>query len=76
MILAEELNMFNGQNPFYCIGFKSLAPEFSLLTWIWASVKVQMLVENACREERQGRKEIGGWRGGGRRGRSNAAGWE
>ena len=58
-ILAEESNMFNGQNPFggsdeksgnaktaddlpfYCIGFKSSAPEFTLRTRIWASLRVK-----------------------------------
>ena len=60
-ILAEESNMFNGQNPFggsdeksgsaktadylpfYCIGFKSSAPEFTLCTRIWASIRAQTL---------------------------------
>ncbi|KAH8112916.1 glucan synthase [Phellopilus nigrolimitatus] len=60
-ILAEESNMFNGQNPFggsdekggsaktvddlpfYCIGFKSSAPEFTLRTRIWASLRAQTL---------------------------------
>ena len=60
-ILAEESNMFNGQNPFggsdeksgsaktvddlpfYCIGFKRSAPEFTLRTRIWASLRTQTL---------------------------------
>ena len=56
-ILAEESNMFNGSVPFgnssdekrmddlpfYCIGFKSSAPEFTLRTRIWASLHVQTL---------------------------------
>jgi hypothetical protein len=52
-ILAEESAMFNGPSPFggdekgqskmddlpfYCIGFKSAAPEFTLRTRIWASL--------------------------------------
>ncbi|KAG9313769.1 1,3-beta-glucan synthase component FKS1 [Chiua virens] len=55
-ILAEESAMFNntapfgadekGQSkmddlPFYCIGFKSAAPEFTLRTRIWASLRHQ-----------------------------------
>jgi len=58
MILAEESAMFNGVNPFandekggskaydlpfYFIGFKSAAPEFTLRTRIWASLRVQTL---------------------------------
>ncbi|EIW79670.1 glycosyltransferase family 48 protein [Coniophora puteana RWD-64-598 SS2] len=58
-ILAEESAMFNGGNspfaadekaqskmddlPFYCIGFKSSAPEFTLRTRIWASLRAQTL---------------------------------
>ncbi|TFK46453.1 hypothetical protein OE88DRAFT_1775792, partial [Heliocybe sulcata] len=57
-ILAEESQMFNGPNPFgadekgqsktdnlpfYCIGFKSAAPEFTLQMRIWASLHAQML---------------------------------
>jgi 1,3-beta-glucan synthase len=58
MILAEESAVFNGPNPFaadekgqskmddlpfYCIGFKSAAPEFTLRTRIWASLRAQTL---------------------------------
>jgi 1,3-beta-glucan synthase len=58
-ILAEESAMFNGPNPFgngdekaqsktddlpfYFIGFKSAAPEFTLRTRIWASLRAQTL---------------------------------
>ncbi|ODN83720.1 1,3-beta-glucan synthase component FKS1 [Cryptococcus amylolentus CBS 6039] len=58
-ILAEESNMFNGGNPFasdekedakkaddipfYTIGFKSAAPEYTLRTRIWASLRAQTL---------------------------------
>ncbi|EPQ51775.1 1,3-beta-glucan synthase [Gloeophyllum trabeum ATCC 11539] len=57
-ILAEESAMYNGPNPFgadekgqsktddlpfYCIGFKSAAPEFTLRTRIWASLRAQTL---------------------------------
>lgn len=57
-ILAEESAMYNGPNPFgsnekgsskaddlpfYCIGFKSAAPEFTLRRRIWASLRAQML---------------------------------
>ncbi|KAF8964745.1 1,3-beta-glucan synthase [Flammula alnicola] len=57
-ILAEESAMFNGVNPFandekgqskvddlpfYFIGFKSAAPEFTLRTRIWASLRAQTL---------------------------------
>ncbi|KAG2350001.1 hypothetical protein BDR05DRAFT_994957 [Suillus weaverae] len=57
-ILAEESAMFNstspfgtdekGQSkmddlPFYCIGFKSAAPEYTLQTRIWASLHAQTL---------------------------------
>ncbi|TFK45980.1 1,3-beta-glucan synthase [Heliocybe sulcata] len=57
-ILVEESQMFNGPNsfgadekgqsktdglPFYCIGFKSVAPEFTLRTRIWASLRAQTL---------------------------------
>ncbi len=59
MILAEESAMFNGgvnpfandekgqskvdDLPFYFIGFKSAAPEFTLRTRIWASLRAQTL---------------------------------
>jgi 1,3-beta-glucan synthase len=54
-ILAEESAVFNGFGgdekgqskmddlPFYCIGFKSAAPEFTLRTRIWASLRAQTL---------------------------------
>ncbi|TFY54630.1 hypothetical protein EVJ58_g8746 [Rhodofomes roseus] len=57
-ILAEESAMYNGTSPFgtdekgqskaddlpfYCIGFKSAAPEFTLRTRIWASLRAQTL---------------------------------
>ncbi|KAI0072902.1 1,3-beta-glucan synthase [Panus rudis PR-1116 ss-1] len=58
-ILAEESEMYNGSSPFggmdekgqskaddlpfYCIGFKSAAPEFTLRTRIWASLRAQTL---------------------------------
>ncbi|THG95112.1 hypothetical protein EW026_g6480 [Hermanssonia centrifuga] len=57
-ILAEESTTYNGQSPFgtdekgqskaddlpfYCIGFKSAAPEFTLRTRIWASLRAQTL---------------------------------
>ncbi|CAL1710234.1 unnamed protein product [Somion occarium] len=58
-ILAEESEMYNGPSPFgatdekgqskaddlpfYCIGFKSAAPEFTLRTRIWASLRAQTL---------------------------------
>jgi len=57
-ILAEESALFNGVNPFshyekgqfktndlpfYFIGFKSAAPEFTLRTRIWASLRAQTL---------------------------------
>ena len=56
-ILAEESEMYNGNNPFseekaqsktddlpfYMIGFKSAAPEFTLRTRIWASLRAQTL---------------------------------
>ncbi|KAK7680380.1 1,3-beta-D-glucan synthase [Cerrena zonata] len=58
-ILAEESDMYNGPSPFgatdekgqsktddlpfYCIGFKSAAPEFTLRTRIWASLRAQTL---------------------------------
>ncbi|KII91785.1 glycosyltransferase family 48 protein [Plicaturopsis crispa FD-325 SS-3] len=57
-ILADESAVFNGPNPFggdekgtskmddlpfYCIGFKSAAPEFTLRTRIWASLRAQTL---------------------------------
>ncbi|CAG1979510.1 unnamed protein product, partial [Fusarium graminearum] len=57
-ILADETSQFNGENdkdekntakskiddlPFYCIGFKSSAPEYTLRTRIWASLRFQTL---------------------------------
>jgi 1,3-beta-glucan synthase len=57
-ILADETSQFNGDNeksekdaakskiddlPFYCIGFKSSAPEYTLRTRIWASLRSQTL---------------------------------
>ncbi|KAM3088935.1 1,3-beta-D-glucan synthase [Clarireedia jacksonii] len=57
-ILADETSQFNGENeknekdtakskiddlPFYCIGFKSAAPEYTLRTRIWASLRAQTL---------------------------------
>jgi 1,3-beta-glucan synthase len=55
-ILAEESAAFNGPNPFgdeksskvddlpfYCVGFKSSSPEFTLRTRIWASLRAQTL---------------------------------
>ncbi|KAJ7846114.1 1,3-beta-glucan synthase component-domain-containing protein [Mycena olivaceomarginata] len=56
-ILAEETEMFNGPNPlagegekgkqddlpFYFLGFKSAAPEYTLRTRIWASLRAQTL---------------------------------
>lgn len=57
-ILADETSQFNGENekgekdtakskiddlPFYCIGFKSSAPEYTLRTRIWASLRAQTL---------------------------------
>ncbi|KAJ7121002.1 glycosyltransferase family 48 protein [Mycena epipterygia] len=57
-ILAEESAVFNGTNPFagdekaaskaddlpfYFIGFKSAAPEFTLRTRIWSSLRAQTL---------------------------------
>ncbi|THH32853.1 hypothetical protein EUX98_g1321 [Antrodiella citrinella] len=57
-ILAEESEVYNGPSPFggdekgqskaddlpfYCIGFKSAAPEFTLRTRIWASLRAQTL---------------------------------
>jgi 1,3-beta-glucan synthase len=57
-ILADETSQFNGENeknekdaarskiddlPFYCIGFKSAAPEYTLRTRIWASLRCQTL---------------------------------
>lgn len=57
-ILAEESDMYAGNNPFngsdektqktddlpfYMIGFKSAAPEFTLRTRIWASLRAQTL---------------------------------
>src|SRR5882762_6599499 len=57
-ILAEESAVFNGPNPFggdekgtskmddipfYTIGFKSAAPEYTLRTRIWASLRAQTL---------------------------------
>ena len=56
-ILADETSQMNGDNekekdtakskiddlPFYCIGFKSSAPEYTLRTRIWASLRAQTL---------------------------------
>ncbi|KAJ4292915.1 1,3-beta-D-glucan synthase [Collariella sp. IMI 366227] len=57
-ILADETSQFNGEPdkdekntakskiddlPFYCIGFKSSAPEYTLRTRIWASLRFQTL---------------------------------
>ncbi|KAF2770909.1 1,3-beta-glucan synthase [Teratosphaeria nubilosa] len=57
-ILADETSQFNGDLeksekdtqkskiddlPFYCIGFKSAAPEYTLRTRIWASLRSQTL---------------------------------
>jgi len=57
-ILADETSQFSGDNeksekdtakskiddlPFYCIGFKSAAPEYTLRTRIWASLRSQTL---------------------------------
>jgi 1,3-beta-glucan synthase len=57
-ILADETSQFNGDFeknekdtakskiddlPFYCIGFKSSAPEYTLRTRIWASLRSQTL---------------------------------
>ena len=58
-VLAEETAAFNGLSfdkdekdtvkskiddlPFYCIGFKSAAPEYTLRTRIWASLRSQTL---------------------------------
>ncbi|KAI9738197.1 MAG: 1,3-beta-D-glucan synthase [Cirrosporium novae-zelandiae] len=57
-ILADETSQFNGDGdktekdtakakiddlPFYCIGFKSAAPEYTLRTRIWASLRFQTL---------------------------------
>ncbi|CAJ2508838.1 Uu.00g138640.m01.CDS01 [Anthostomella pinea] len=57
-ILADETSQFNGDSekndkdtakskiddlPFYCIGFKSSAPEYTLRTRIWASLRSQTL---------------------------------
>jgi 1,3-beta-glucan synthase len=57
-ILADETSQFDGDNeknekdtakskiddlPFYCIGFKSSAPEYTLRTRIWASLRSQTL---------------------------------
>ncbi|KAF2870950.1 1,3-beta-glucan synthase component-domain-containing protein [Massariosphaeria phaeospora] len=57
-ILADETSQFNGESekgekdnakskiddlPFYCIGFKSAAPEYTLRTRIWASLRSQTL---------------------------------
>ncbi|KAL5372230.1 hypothetical protein PMIN06_007399 [Paraphaeosphaeria minitans] len=57
-ILADETSQYNGDNeksekdtakskiddlPFYCIGFKSAAPEYTLRTRIWASLRSQTL---------------------------------
>ena len=56
-ILADETSQFEGDEktdkdtvkskiddlPFYCIGFKSAAPEYTLRTRIWASLRSQTL---------------------------------
>ncbi|KAH7327828.1 glycosyltransferase family 48 protein [Stachybotrys elegans] len=57
-ILADETSQMNGEGeknekdtakskiddlPFYCIGFKSSAPEYTLRTRIWASLRFQTL---------------------------------
>lgn len=57
-ILADETSQFDGNDeksekdttkskiddlPFYCIGFKSAAPEYTLRTRIWASLRSQTL---------------------------------
>ncbi|PKX95074.1 1,3-beta-glucan synthase [Aspergillus novofumigatus IBT 16806] len=57
-ILADETSQFNGEPeksekdvakskiddlPFYCIGFKSAAPEYTLRTRIWSSLRSQTL---------------------------------
>ncbi|KAF4460704.1 13-beta-glucan synthase component FKS1 [Fusarium albosuccineum] len=57
-ILADETSQYNGETdkpekdtakskiddlPFYCIGFKSSAPEYTLRTRIWASLRFQTL---------------------------------
>jgi 1,3-beta-glucan synthase len=57
-ILADETSQYNGDYeksekdtakskiddlPFYCIGFKSAAPEYTLRTRIWASLRSQTL---------------------------------
>ncbi|KAL3426160.1 1,3-beta-glucan synthase component FKS1 [Phlyctema vagabunda] len=57
-ILADETSQFNGDYeknekdtakskiddlPFYCIGFKSAAPEYTLRTRIWSSLRSQTL---------------------------------
>ncbi|KAL2117556.1 hypothetical protein VTJ04DRAFT_7216 [Mycothermus thermophilus] len=56
-ILADETSQFDGEEknekdtakskiddlPFYCIGFKSSAPEYTLRTRIWASLRFQTL---------------------------------
>ena len=55
-ILAQESDLYDGafpgdekgsskldDLPFYCIGFKSAAPEFTLRTRIWASLRFQTL---------------------------------
>lgn len=58
-ILADETSQFNGDDaeknekdsakakvddlPFYCIGFKSAQPEYTLRTRIWASLRSQTL---------------------------------
>ncbi|KAI9268813.1 1,3-beta-glucan synthase component-domain-containing protein, partial [Sporodiniella umbellata] len=49
MFIAEEKNQEPYQTsekedlPFYCIGFKSSAPEYTLRTRIWASLRAQTL---------------------------------
>ncbi|KAF7562126.1 hypothetical protein G7046_g2003 [Stylonectria norvegica] len=57
-ILADETSQYNGESekgdkdtaknkiddlPFYCIGFKSSAPEYTLRTRIWSSLRFQTL---------------------------------
>ncbi|KAI7904962.1 1,3-beta-glucan synthase component-domain-containing protein [Cokeromyces recurvatus] len=48
MFIAEENDIPSGPSekddlPFYCIGFKSSAPEYTLRTRIWASLRAQTL---------------------------------
>ena len=37
--------------PFYCIGFKSAAPEFTLRTCIWASLRSRHRTAHFGRDE-------------------------